>query len=485
MKTRCVIKAISVVVSLFGIVGCGEAPEPVYDEELKDYGQPGESEATPAIGQPTIGQPTIGTGNGGPAPLPMPGPGSDDGGDTDLSDSSDDDAGDDDAGEDDSDADGSDSSAEDDGDEGDDDSDGADDSDGGSGEDDGDDSDGADDGGDGGLDGIIIGDDGEDDGGDDIEEPPPIPPETLISSNWYRAFFDVDSAQGVRDGSGYRSLGQIENQVKDKLTNEPSDGVVISQTFGDGVSTSLNSQDIYNSAGDTNRDEGAPTVSGVQYMDRVVTPECPGVFLCISRMWFEPVEGDTVTYCYEDPDTGEPALYPYGPMPNYKERDFEPYYGEYGPYRVTKYAGKVECSDPGYAILSEDILVTIAAIDVTDTAYDLHIYEQLDAQFGVSFGNARVEDDLDSPYIDETIQLNTISKYVLNEDVGEIVKMVVTSRQSIDVAAEAGGGAFGRFIANLLNIQGIIVDLHFELCNNLLDDDSAPHCEAPFEPVTE
>ena len=40
---------------------------------------------------------------------------------------------------------------------------------------------------------------------------------------------------------------------------------------------------------------------------------------------------------------------------------------------------------------------------------------------------------------------------------------------------------FGGFVAALIDVDGIEVDLHFELCKNLLKADSVDHCEGGGE----
>jgi hypothetical protein len=56
------------------------------------------------------------------------------------------------------------------------------------------------------------------------------------------------------------------------------------------------------------------------------------------------------------------------------------------------------------------------------------------------------------------------------------VKLVVTTRMSIDIAAQAGGGILGGLAGLLVNLDGVAVDLHMELCRDQLDPNDPDHC---------
>ncbi len=313
-------------------------------------------------------------------------------------------------------------------------------------------------------------------------EDPVISPETLINHERYGAAFDRDSAIGIRDDRGYRSLGIVASRVRAGLNTTREDGMTVSQNFGDGVSRSTVKQTIVNVAADANRVEGTPSTSGDQIMDRVVDDRCPSVFVCIDKLVIKPLAGEARTFCFFDAATGDEAAYPYGAAPNYRAADFANAYGDYGPYTVRGYRGDaVNCDDPGRnALVEEEVQVEVRAGSVGGLPYYLHKVDVIPPQYVVSFKTSRVDDDLVSPYVDETVSLNHVAKYVMNEDVRQMVALVVTARQSIDIAQQTGGGLFGGIAGWLINLDGVQADLHFELCQDLLDPRAAAtHCVHP------
>lgn len=321
---------------------------------------------------------------------------------------------------------------------------------------------------------------------EDEEEPedPVISPETLINHERYGAAFDRDSAVGIRDDRGYRSLGIMASRVRAGLNTTPDDGMIVSQNFGDGISRSTVKQSIVNVAADANREEGTPTTSGDQVMDRVVDARCPSVFVCIDRLVIKPMEGEPKTFCFFDADTGVKTSFPYGAAPNYKAADFANAYGDYGPYLVQGYPGDdVDCGAPGRAPeVEEEVKVEVRAQSVAGVPYYIHKIDVIPPQYAVSFKTSRVANDLVSPYIDETVSLNHGANYLINEDVRQMVALVVTARQSIDIAQQTGGGIFGGIAGWLINLDGVQANLHFELCQDFLDPRApATHCVNPPE----
>ena len=106
------------------------------------------------------------------------------------------------------------------------------------------------------------------------------------------------------------------------------------------------------------------------------------------------------------------------------------------------------------------------------------VVEPIPAQLGVSFEHHRTELDVMSPYSDETVGLEHRTQYFVNADQKRIVKMIVTNRQSINVAQTVGGGILGGIIDLFNNVDGITLDQHFELCQNMLDEKAPVHCAA-------
>jgi hypothetical protein len=345
---------------------------------------------------------------------------------------------------------------------------------------------GGDDGGSGGSDAGQAGGADEADGGEVVDEgddgadgdPTPLPPETLIKNALYRARFDQDSAVGIRDSSGYRTLGAlVAGRIRDNLVTTRDDGLTAKQTYGDGIARSVTVQEVRNSAGDASRGEDGPSASGTRILDRIVSADCPGVFLCIERMVVKPTTGDPSTICFADKATGVRKPFPFGAVPNYKAADFAAAYGSYGPYRISAYAGDdVDCDAPGTPLVTEEIGVEVSQGSLDAAGLELRTDAPVPAQYSVVFETHRLANDLVAPYVDETILLNHKTNYLMNEDEAELVKLVVTTRMSVDIAAQAGGGILGGLAGLLVNLDGVSVDLHMELCQNQLDPADPDHC---------
>jgi len=321
-----------------------------------------------------------------------------------------------------------------------------------------------------------VGDDGD---GDVVTK---LPPDTLIKHARYRARFETASARAIRDDSGYRNLAAlVANQVRAKMTTTPNDGLTLQQTFGDGVARSLTRQAIKSSAGDADRDDGEPTSSHTRLLDRVVgldAGDCPGVFVCAERMIYKPDEGQALTVCFHDPASGAVKAFPYSAAPNYAATDFTAHMKVYGPYEVRAYTGEIaSCKEPAAVpVVTEQIVVDVQVAPADKLGLTLATVDPLTPQYGVQFENRRVANDLVAPYIDETVRLNHRTVYGLNETARELAKLVVTTRMSIDIAAQAGGGLLGGLAGLLVNIDGVIVDLHMEYCQNLLEAGAKDKC---------
>jgi hypothetical protein len=316
----------------------------------------------------------------------------------------------------------------------------------------------------------------------DVEPEAPDPdvptpaPDDLIEHGRYGVVFADETLIGMRDGS-YRNLGNaVARRVREQLITTPADGLTVAQTFGDGESASRGIQTLQLAAADADLPPDATSTSGIQYLDRRVTPACPAPFICAERLTMVPNSGTSTALCFRDM-TGAPALFPYGAVPSYGQADFAPVLGTYGPYRVEAYDDlTTDCAAPATTpSLTELVQVTVAAPTV-DPTMRLHVIEPLPVDTVVSFRTERIEDDLVSPYLDETIGINLSSTYLMSKNDVKIVKLIVTSRQSVDIAADSGGGLFGGIVDWLVGIDGISVDLHFELCRDLLDEGSVDHC---------
>ena len=304
-----------------------------------------------------------------------------------------------------------------------------------------------------------------------------IDPSMLVSNNHFRSTFDLASVKRLRNGFvPTANLSVAAKTVNAKLEGSTADdGVTIQQTYGDGKVRSRGTQTITNSVGDkdANPKTGVATQTGVQTYFRVTgAVGCPNVFVCIEKMTFEPKVGDPSTYCYYDKTGKEAVAIPYAVASNYAAKDFTAeVYKQYGPFSAKRFAGKdVDCvKPPAKSDAQELVLITVTA-GTSDLAKIPRLFQDpaLPITHEVIIETHRAANDNRAPYLDETLRLNAKTRFMLNETKQTLVMMIKSVRKTVKLA----------FPQNLaVNMDGVLVDARFELCQNKLAKDGGSYCK--------
>ncbi len=331
-------------------------------------------------------------------------------------------------------------------------------------------------------------------GGDKNPDPPepPKPAEpadTIIRKLDFKVAYDSASAVGLRNNqpNPIPLNGTIGQNVRSRMVPGPEDGMMVTDHLGDGKGQFESFINLRNSVADANRHPNAPSISSLRSIFVKASPSqaCPAtVFNCAERVVLAPLQGKTETLCFSDPATGKPAAYPTGPKSDAKLGDLEPKLGSFGPFNIRVYQGDVPCEEPSKPTVTgpyftETITTKVSKASLDNFSFLLHKNSPVMPSFGVVFETNRTQGDLVSPYLDETARLHGKVTYFINEPQKLLVKTIVRSRLSLDIARLLGGGIFAGFIDQLVNLDGVMVDLHYELCKNLLDSKEPNHCQVP------
>lgn len=289
----------------------------------------------------------------------------------------------------------------------------------------------------------------------------PVDPSTLIVHQYYKARFNKESIYGLKNGKpSFKDLGILKSFAQDKMYNIGSDGLEVMQDFGDGEHKSLNTQVLSIAAGDLDLQSHEQSTSGTTYEDRFVGAPCPSTFYCIDRQVIVPVEGPTTTTCFYDPETGESTVIPSGVVATYKKADIELDLGSYGPYNVVKFYGDVDCKNPPDKIMvSEVVNLDFSFGEKTSSPYYNHVSFPIASDYSVVKRASRENNDWRAPYIDETVSMKHKSVSFISEEFRETTKMVVTTRQRLDLWGIDA-------LNNVLGLHGIVFDLELEFCRN-------------------
>jgi hypothetical protein len=316
----------------------------------------------------------------------------------------------------------------------------------------------------------------------------PTPPDTEVRKLEFKVVFDSASAVGLRNNqpNPVPLNGIIGQNVRSRLVAGPEDGMMVTDQYGDGKGKFASFINLRNSLGDANRHPNAPSISSLRSIFVQATSQgCPtNVFNCAERILLAPLQGKTETLCFTDPATGKPAAYPTGPKSDVPWAELEPKLGTFGPFNVRVYPGDVPCEEsskpaPAGPYFTETITAKISKASLDNFTFLLHKNSPVMPSFGVVFENNRTQGDLVSPYLDETSRLPGKATYFINEPQKLMVKTIVRSRLSLDIARLLGGGIFAGFIDQLINLDGVTVDLHYEMCKDLLNPKEPNHCPVP------
>ena len=315
---------------------------------------------------------------------------------------------------------------------------------------------------------------------------PDMPPsENTIVQKWeFRVAYDLFSAKGLRNNSPSPIVlsGPVADQVRSRLNPGPEDGLILSQSFGDGSGRFQTFYALKNSVADHNRLPASPSISSVKTFFGAASTVCnSNAFTCADRLVLAPLRGQMETVCFLDPATGMPMGYPITPHPTIKSEDLIASVGVVGPFHVRIFQGDVPCksneegSNRG-PYVTETVSAKISVASLDGFKYLLQSKDPIMPTVGVTIENIRASGNLVAPYLDETARINGKTTFFINGNEKQLVKMIVQSRLSLDVARALGGGIFAGFIDELVNLDGILVDLHYEFCRNLLDPKATDHC---------
>ncbi len=303
-----------------------------------------------------------------------------------------------------------------------------------------------------------------------------VDPSSLVVDTWYRAAFDLMSARRLVNGQAPNAdLGLAASKVQQRLNLvTPLDGVDVKQTYGDGVARSDGRQEILNTPGDQEIETaiGETSASGSQSYVRVTDDDgCPSVFVCIPRIEFSPKQGDAMTICFYDAAGVMPVAIPYATVPGYDFTAYQQHFGAFGPYKARRFRQlKVDCTNPAVqSDATEDFRVNFqGATLLTDNINRLF---QSASSFRIdqmlSFEYTRLVNDNRAPYLDETVKLQKLSRTYIDSTQRASVKMVKSVRSSVKL-----GFLEGLFV----NMDGLLVDLHMELCKDRLQPQGGEYC---------
>lgn len=318
--------------------------------------------------------------------------------------------------------------------------------------------------------------------------PKPTPPDTVIKKLEFKVAYDAASAVGLRNNqkAPIALNGTIGQNVRSRLVPGPEDGLLITENYGDGKGQFEGFLSLRNSVADANRPTTAASISGLKSLYVLgASQSCPAnIFQCAERLVLAPLEGKSETLCFTDPATGKPAAFPIGPKADANLAAIESKLGTFGPFNVRIYPGDVSCDSTGKETpkgpyVTETISAKVSKATLDDFKFLLHKTSPIQPSYGLVFETNRKQGDLVAPYLDETSKLHSQMTYYINEPQKLLVKTIVRSKLSLDIARSLGGGIFAGFIDQLVNLDGVMVDLHYELCKDLLNTKEPDHCSKP------
>lgn len=314
------------------------------------------------------------------------------------------------------------------------------------------------------------------------ESPPPF--DKILQKSEFQVIYDAASVKGLRNSvQGPITLNEaIANNVRARLVPGPEDGLTITQNHGDGKGKFQVFYSLRNSVADANRAPASPSISALRTINALPSEICKsGAFVCSDRILLAPLKGQLETMCFLDPATGMPMAYPIAPKADIKLEDLNSSLGTLGPYHVRIYQGDISCAPSAGDLnkgpyFTETVSAKISLANLEGFKYHLQTQNPIAPSFGVIIENLRQTGNSVAPYLDETARLHGKTTYFFNVEQKLLVKKIVQSRLSLDVARSLGGGLFAGFIDQLVNLDGIMVDLHYEFCKNLLDPQAINHC---------
>ena len=281
---------------------------------------------------------------------------------------------------------------------------------------------------------------GSNDVGGGADDASDIAPETIVLKNQYRAQFDTTQLfRLMDDGTRDMELSVAESTIKDKLgLVTAQDGLIVSQTYGDGVALSNGQQVITNTPGDQeiNVDAGMTSASGTQtYVRTTADPDCPSDFICVQKLTFMPMQGAPISLCFKDELGRQVKAIPYAISPTIKRESVAKLAKSYGPFMVQRYrSANIDCNNAGGAPdLVETVRITVEAgsSNLSQVKQFFQNAAAPVADLEVVMRNERLAGDAASPYIDETVKMQKQTRYLIDSKTAKLVKMIKNVRSSV------------------------------------------------------
>lgn len=337
---------------------------------------------------------------------------------------------------------------------------------------------------------------------------PPTPRDQLLSHYGFSGYFNLDTVRRMTRGTdpvnGEISQGGMLDSMLSTLL-----GTVIGEPVKEelemivrqsGDDRNLVTQKVETLGGDNIAGfKGEETQSGTQMIDWVLTStdskaECPQGFVCIERMVWIPVFGQTMTYCYRDPETKRPLTIPYSPNSQYGADSFVDIIGngiDSQPFEVSSHPGNISCTDDNAVVQDRRLVVyKIRRGDLSDQNQDgflqkaIHKKLAADTEISIQFSlyNQALKQPYlpkEGPYIDQLTRLNSKIRFFLNTEEHVLVKLERTVQAPFkfegSAIADAIRETYGEMAAYIVSIlfpkdsdtMGAQLVYSFEFCTHL------------------
>jgi len=368
----------------------------------------------------------------------------------------------------------------------------------------------------------------EDANGPGRGENPSQPENTTLGFYSFNGYFDLNSVRRMLRGDE-NSDGQVsEGGITDSLVatalsfiiGESSEEKLAMRVQQTAAAQNSVSQNVHTAGGDAISEfKGEGTQSGTQDLDWALQQEalgvsggtaCPKPFVCISRMVWRPVSGETMTYCYRDYASKKPMVIPYSANSNFTAEAFRAALGNgytSQPIEVISHPGDVACHHEDNTVLDVNLVTYHLSVgssgdqnkpDFLQRAVHSPLksdneiiveYSLYDAQRGRSYVPKT------GPYIDQRTRLNSRMRFFTNSDEHVIVKIERTVTSSVKLEpsliadfarnayGSAIGGTFDYFAAKEFDMEGIQLNYYFEFCTHLaVVKNPMNHCTGKTQP---
>jgi hypothetical protein len=355
-------------------------------------------------------------------------------------------------------------------------------------------------------------------------EEPPAAYDQLLSHYGFSGYFNMNTVHRIVRGSdeinGEISAGGVyDSMLASLLTSIVGEPVketlemVVRQSNSD---HNLVTQKVETTGGDNIAIfKGEESQSGTQYLDWVLPSSekqnnCPDAFVCIERMVWVPVSGETMTYCYRDPKTKKSISIPYSPNSQFSADAIAEAIGSgitSRPIEVYVHPGKVNCDDQNLEVRDRRFIIyKLSQGNLADQNQEgflrKAIHRSLNADMELIIEFSLYHPELRQPYlpkqgpfIDQLTRLNSKMKFYLNSVDHVIMKLerTVQSPFSLEGSAIADAiretyGEVAAYIAEILfpkdgDTKGVQIVYSFEFCTHLgVIQNPFNHCTGKINP---